>query len=340
KIELNPCSPPSSDCDVNVHKNCRTLLAECSNSSNINRKSKLRNSLPRNTGLVQSTVQQYNQAFRDPRRASSSCLPAIDGPSSAPRGTGMTITPRATNQPANSASTIRHNKSSGSIAGAMDEPDAMRVKPSLDDTVSLASSTAESVIGEDAHYASLKAELESDAQDLEAESWSLAVDQEFMKKHPKEAVKRQDIIYELMQTEMHHVRTLKVMLGVYAHEMRERLQLEERRVERIFPQLENLLENHRLFLSRLKERRRESLQPGSERNYAIQRLGDVLCSQFSGENGDRIKESYADFCSRHHEAANHYKELQQNNKKFQSLMRTVRNLPIVRRLGVPECILL
>lgn len=47
----------------------------------------------------------------------------------------------------------------------------------------------------DSQFATLRADLESDAQDLEAESWSLAVDQEHIKKLCKETVKRQDVIY-------------------------------------------------------------------------------------------------------------------------------------------------
>lgn len=47
----------------------------------------------------------------------------------------------------------------------------------------------------DSQFATLQADLESDAQDLEAESWSLAVDQEYVKKLCKETVKRQDVIY-------------------------------------------------------------------------------------------------------------------------------------------------
>lgn len=47
----------------------------------------------------------------------------------------------------------------------------------------------------DAHYAAVRADLESDAQDLEAESWSSAVDQQYVKKHCKETMKRQDVIY-------------------------------------------------------------------------------------------------------------------------------------------------
>jgi len=47
----------------------------------------------------------------------------------------------------------------------------------------------------DSHYSQLRCELESDAQNLEAESWSVAVDQDYLKNLSKEAVKRQDVIY-------------------------------------------------------------------------------------------------------------------------------------------------
>ena len=51
------------------------------------------------------------------------------------------------------------------------------------------------LLSSDAHYAAVRADLESDAQDLEAESWSSAVDQQHVKKLSKEMVKRQDVIY-------------------------------------------------------------------------------------------------------------------------------------------------
>ena len=41
----------------------------------------------------------------------------------------------------------------------------------------------------------MRADLETDAQDLGDESWSQVVDQTFVKKHSKEMVKRQDVIY-------------------------------------------------------------------------------------------------------------------------------------------------
>ncbi|XP_026091431.1 rho guanine nucleotide exchange factor 18-like isoform X3 [Carassius auratus] len=311
------------NCAVNVHKSCKNLLPECSS------KSKTSN----------AAAPSHSQALRDP----CSALTPVDGSSRTSRcASGMTVPPRGHNtQPAASSNpTVSHNNSSSSITGEMDEVDAFRIKRPADDTVSLASTIPEPLIVEDAYYTNVRGELEAITQDFEVESWSLAVDQHFLKKYSKEMMKRQDVIYELIQTEIHHVRTLKIMLRVYARELREALQLDDRRLDCLFPRLDSLLELHSHFLSRLRERRAESLQPGSECNYAIHKLSDILISQFSGELGERMKESYGDFCSRHTEAVNYYKEQLQSNKKFQNLMRKISNLSIVRRLGIPECILL
>ncbi|XP_051978055.1 rho guanine nucleotide exchange factor 18-like isoform X1 [Xyrauchen texanus] len=319
------------NCAVNVHKSCKSLLPECSS------KGKTKDS-----GQKASTAaaQSYNQALRE---TCSTLTPVVDGSSRTSRcPAGMTVPPKGHSaQPGTSSNpSITHNNSSSSITGEMDEVDAFRVKRSTEDTVSLASTMPESLIVEDAYYSTVRGELDAMAQDFEVESWSLAMDQNFLKKHSKEMIKRQDVIYELIQTEIHHVRTLKIMLRVYARELREGLQLDDRRLDCLFPRLDSLLELHNHFLSRLRERRAESLHASSERNYAIHKLSDILISQFSGELGDRMKESYGDFCSRHTEAVNYYKEQLQSNKKFQNLMRKINNSSIVRRLGVPECILL
>ncbi|XP_062868514.1 rho guanine nucleotide exchange factor 18 isoform X2 [Trichomycterus rosablanca] len=255
----------------------------------------------------------------------------------------MTVPPRGPGGQQNALSsnhTPSTTSSSSSFTAEMDEVDSFRLKRHSEDAISIAPSTTESSIVEDAYYASVRAELDSMAQDLEVESWSLAVDQPFLKKHSKETIKRQDVIYELIQTEMHHVRTLKIMLRVYVHGLREALQLDERSLDCLFPCLESLLDLHSRFLSRLRERRQETLEPGGERNYVIHRVADILTEQFSGEHGDWMKECYGAFCSRHSEAVTYYKEQLQSNKKFQNLIRKINTLSIVRRLGVPECILL
>ncbi|XP_075944102.1 rho guanine nucleotide exchange factor 18 [Anarhichas minor] len=333
------------NCAVNVHKSCKSLLGECTSSRN-KRDSSARTCSSRSSNLA------LKDRDRERQHSGLASLQALGGHSGFHSTPGMTVSlwgtstqPPAAHSTSYTASSslghsLRHHNSSGSLPGEMDETDALRSKRCNEDAISLAPSTTESIIVEDAHFTAVRADLESDAQDLEVESWSLAVDQQYIKKHSKETVKRQDVIYELMQTEMHHVRTLKIMLRVYVQELKENLQMDSGRLECLFPRLENLLELHTHFLSRLKERQRENLVSPNDRNYIINRVADILIAQFSGEIGERMKDSYGDFCSHHTEAVGYYKEQLHNNKKFQNIIRKINNLSIVRRLGVTECILL
>uniref|UniRef100_A0A8C3LEH7 Rho guanine nucleotide exchange factor 18 n=1 Tax=Chrysolophus pictus TaxID=9089 RepID=A0A8C3LEH7_CHRPC len=269
-----------------------------------------------------------------------SLLLGPDGTPALPRNLGMTIAQRG-NSPS-SLNTAGAVSKFGLISGDMDEGDSgfIKFKQTSDDVVSLAPSTADCIFLEDAYSLSLRSEIETDAHEFEAESWSVAVEQSYAKKQKKEVVKRQDVIYELMQTEMHHVRTLKIMLKVYSKAMKEELQFSNAVINKLFPCVDELLEMHGQFLLQLKERRKESLEEGSDRNYIIQNIGDLLVKQFSGENGERMKEKYGVFCSGHNEAVSHYKDLLQSHKKFQNLIKKIGNCSIVRRLGVQECILL
>uniref|UniRef100_A0A8D2P7I0 Rho guanine nucleotide exchange factor 18 n=1 Tax=Zosterops lateralis melanops TaxID=1220523 RepID=A0A8D2P7I0_ZOSLA len=269
-----------------------------------------------------------------------SLLLGPDGTPALSRNLGMTIAQRGHSQPSlNSAGAV--NKF-GLISGDMDEGDSgfIKFKQTSDDVVSLIKIEIECAFGLDAYSVSLRSEIETDAHEFEAESWSVAVEQPYVKRQRKDVVKRQDVIYELMQTEMHHVRTLKIMLKVYSRAMREELQFSNAVINKLFPCVDELLEMHGQFLLQLKERRKESLEEGSDRNYVIQNIGDLLVKQFSGENGERMKEKYAVFCCGHNEAVSHYKDLLQSNKKFQNLIKKIGNSSIVRRLGVQECILL
>lgn len=87
---------------------------------------------------------------------------------------------------------------------------------------------------------------------------------------------------ELMQTEMHHVRTLKIMSDVYSRGMMQELQFEQQMVEKVFPCLDDLLNIHNQFFQRILERKKESLMDKSEKNFVIKRIGDILMNQVSG----------------------------------------------------------
>lgn len=156
----------------------------------------------------------------------------------------------------------------------------------------------------------LMGEFEAEAKDLEADSWSLGVEQQYLQQLDRELVKRQDVIYgpsltepppprggrwvhsrgsslslsslsELMQTEMHHIRTLRIMSEVYSKGLQKELQVELQTVEKMFPALDELLELHTQHLLRLLERKRESqLEAGSlDGGIVISRIGDLLLNQ-------------------------------------------------------------
>ncbi|XP_059214037.1 rho guanine nucleotide exchange factor 28 [Centropristis striata] len=222
------------------------------------------------------------------------------------------------------------------------ESDAWKVTSRSEELLQtpVSSTSTDSSFGEDCVDACLHSDISADAVDYEAESWSLTVEHKFCKKQDKRAVKRQDVIYELMQTELHHLQTLHIMAEVFRRGMKEEVQLDADAVERVFPCLDQLLLFHHAFFAAMKERRHSSAQPQGHRNYLIQQIGDVLLQQFSDENSEKMKQVYGEFCSRHNEAVSFFKELQQHNKRFQNFIKQQGNNYLVRRREIPECILL
>uniref|UniRef100_A0A3P8W4C4 Rho guanine nucleotide exchange factor 28 n=1 Tax=Cynoglossus semilaevis TaxID=244447 RepID=A0A3P8W4C4_CYNSE len=204
----------------------------------------------------------------------------------------------------------------------------------------VSSVSADSSFGEDCVDSCIQADILMDAGDYQAESWSLTVEQKFCKKQDKRVIKRQDVIYELMQTELHHLQTLHIMAEVFRRGMMEKVQLDMEAVQRVFPCLDQLLLIHHGFFSAMKERQHGSTQQDGSRNYLIGQIGDILLHQFSGETGETMKEVYGEFCSRHIGAVGFFKELQQQNKRFQNFIKQQGNNSLHRRRGIPECILL
>ncbi|XP_040198307.1 A-kinase anchor protein 13 isoform X4 [Rana temporaria] len=208
--------------------------------------------------------------------------------------------------------------------------------------ISRVNASTESLVdeGTDMNEGQLMGEFEADSKQLEAESWSQTVESKFLKQLKKEVVKRQDVIYELMQTEMHHVRTLKIMNEVYYRGMLTELQFEQKVLEKIFPCIDDLLNIHTQFFQRILERKKESMAEKSEHNFVIRRIGDILVNQFSGEKAEHMKRTYGKFCGHHNEAVNYFKDLLSKEKRFQAFIKKKGSSSLVRRLGIPECILL
>uniref|UniRef100_A0A8C1HV96 Rho/rac guanine nucleotide exchange factor (GEF) 2b n=1 Tax=Cyprinus carpio carpio TaxID=630221 RepID=A0A8C1HV96_CYPCA len=315
-------------CNVTIHNRCRDTLANCA---------KMKQKQQR-LALVRNAATLPNVALRNPilkERPSSAIYP-----SETLRQSFLG------SRKGRSTLSLNKSVSTNNIAGSLNDDSPVGLRRILShSTDSLnfrnRAMSIESLNDEgEMYYASMLEELEKDGKDFEADSWSLAVDTSYLQSQRKDIIKRQDVIYELIQTELNHMRTLRIMEGVFRRGMLEEVLMELGVVHAIFPCLDQLLSIHSNFLSQLLQRRNNSLAPSSTRNFTIQKLGDILVEQFSGKNAEEMRKCYVEFCSRHLKAVKLYKELLARDKRFQQFIRRVSRGSLLRRHGVQECILL
>ncbi|NXQ11947.1 AKP13 protein, partial [Peucedramus taeniatus] len=323
-----------ANCNAIVHKGCKENFASCAKVKMKPQRGMLQahdtSSLP--------TVTMRNKSSQPKERPRSAILTPDES----------TVTSTFSNRRSQQPSALSKSVSIQNIAGVGNDDSLIHTWKFLSQStdslhkISRVNESMESLVdeGADMNEGQLMGDLELDSKQLEAESWSQVVDSKFLQQQYKDVVKRQDVIYELMQTEMHHVRTLKIMNDVYSAAMLKELQYDQQVVDKIFPCLENLLYIHSQFFQRILERKKESLADKSEKNFVIRRIGDILVNQFSGENAERMKKTYGKFCGHHNEAVNYFKDLYSKDKRFQAFVKKKMSSSLVRRLGIPECILL
>nr|XP_031302572.1 rho guanine nucleotide exchange factor 28 isoform X1 [Camelus dromedarius] len=317
------------NCNVNVHKGCKDAAPPCTK--------KLQEKYNKNK--PQTIL--GNSSFRDGPLPGPSLHPSSSMPIGLPAGRKETtgqVHPLSRSVP---GTTLESFRRSGMSLESESDGSTWRSRSHSDELfqpMGSSPSTDSFLMEVDVVDSSVWRDLSGDAQEFEAESWSLVVDPSFCSRQEKDVIKRQDVIFELMQTEMHHIQTLLIMSEVFRKGMKEELQLDHSTVDKIFPCLDELLEIHRHFFYSMKERRQES-GAGSDRNFIINRIGDILVQQFSEENANKMKKIYGEFCSHHKEAVSLFKELQQN-KKFQNFIKLRNSNLLARRRGIPECILL
>ncbi|XP_072814631.1 rho guanine nucleotide exchange factor 28 isoform X1 [Vicugna pacos] len=317
------------NCNANVHKGCKDAAPPCTK--------KLQEKYNKNK--PQTIL--GNSSFRDGPLPGPSLHPSASMPIGLPAGRKETtgqVHPLSRSVPGTTFESFRR---SGMSLESESDGSTWRSRSHSDELfqpMGSSPSTDSFLMEVDVVDSSMWRDLSGDAQEFEAESWSLVVDPSFCSRQEKDVIKRQDVIFELMQTEMHHIQTLLIMSEVFRKGMKEELQLDHSTVDKIFPCLDELLEIHRHFFYSMKERRQES-GAGSDRNFIINRIGDILVQQFSEENANKMKKIYGEFCSHHKEAVSLFKELQQN-KKFQNFIKLRNSNLLARRRGIPECILL
>ena len=89
-------------------------------------------------------------------------------------------------------------------------------------------------------------------------------------------IKRQEHIYEFILTESNHCQVLKVIQKIFVQGMFRYLSLSKDIVDRIFPQIDALIDLHFRFLEELRARQNQ--------NPVVETIADILHNQFSAEN--------------------------------------------------------
>ena len=95
---------------------------------------------------------------------------------------------------------------------------------------------------------------------------------------------------------------------VFAEGMRKELGYTAEMVNRLFPRLDDLISVHMTFLRHLRERQRRSLY--------VEEFGDLLLDDFGGEIGDRMRDCYGEFCSKHTESVALYKDMLKADRRW------------------------
>ncbi|XP_072288735.1 rho guanine nucleotide exchange factor 28-like [Eucyclogobius newberryi] len=314
-----------SNCFLKVHKSCRESVMACVKKQSEKNATLVKSktlSLPLNSPKDSSPVSLFSP---------SSLITKDRRDVVAPLTKSMSISIDSRQMHDKSVVEDETSQSPGATSSEADEGASVTHPLSTDQLL---------VITQDALGGSLLSDLSADQLGLDAESWSLAVTPDFRRQHERFTVKRQDVIYELLQTELHHIQTLTVMSEVFRRGMLEELQLDLDCVARVFPCLDSLIYFHKNLFGALQERRQSSARPHQPHNYLIHNIGDILLQQFSDENADKMKQMYGEFCSHHKEAVNIFKDLQQQNKKLQNFVKQQSNNILVKRREVPEFILL
>ncbi|XP_020712044.2 rho guanine nucleotide exchange factor 28 isoform X3 [Athalia rosae] len=168
----------------------------------------------------------------------------------------------------------------------------------------------------------------------EPDSWTAAVGRNVARalvNNCEREVKRQEHIYEFVLTEKHHCLVLLAMERIFADGLRRHFGLPSTDLERMFPRLRDLTDIHLRFLLKLRRRQRS--------NSVVPTISDILIEQFSGGNATSMKSAYGDFCSRHREAVNAYKYYYRSEPRFVRFVRHCQANPLLKKKGIPECIL-
>ena len=160
-------------------------------------------------------------------------------------------------------------------------------------------------------------EIERDPPD-----WRPTVPEDDLKKLSSKEIKRQDVINELFHTEKSHVSMLKVLDSVFRRPLIETGRMPREFVDRLFPNLDEVLGLHSKFNSAMKLRVKQGFPIGD--------ICDILIEMFS--NSDRLVQVCGEFTKNQNSTIEELKGRRSRDTKLETFLSDIERKPVCRRL--------
>lgn len=139
-------------------------------------------------------------------------------------------------------------------------------------------------------------------------------------------LKRQDAINELFHTEKYHVRKLKVIDCLFRRPLLESGRMSREFLDRLFPNLEDVLAVHNKFNSAMKLKVKQGFPIGD--------ICDILTEMFLENNGDKLVEVNGEFIKDQNSTIEELKRLRNRDEKLKHFLSEIERNPACRRLNL------
>lgn len=171
--------------------------------------------------------------------------------------------------------------------------------------------------------------VDSEDECLGDEDWASQIAADILQTLTDAEKKRQEIINEIYITERNHVRTLRLLEGIFMRTLTESGLLVDSLQLLFPPALQQLKDLHCSFEAQLKQRRTTSVSVVGE-------IGDLLLAMFDGRSGENLKEYAAQFCARQRIALEALKDRRRKDEHLQRILTTAESHKACRRLQLKD----
>ena len=161
--------------------------------------------------------------------------------------------------------------------------------------------------------------------------WSQTVSKKLLKTMSRAARDRQALMFEFVQTERNHHQSLALMALVFRDGMVDKALLSREQIDRMFPELDQLLSISERFSKSL-ARRKDECQDG-----ILDSITDILLQQFVGWRADQMVKAFGTYAANQKYIVTSYKE-QMKVKKFRRFVNECCKNPAANRRNFPDIV--